>query len=121
MVRKWYVGWPPFIRLLRCYFFYLSSRGAGSAVRLPPPRAIRPKDEESCLVIYQLHLLALLPPIAVVDSEQNLDNPAVQLQGPFLQDRVNPPPARRNVIMIAAGTGINPSEKGAALRCDGSI
>ena len=68
-----------------------------------------------------IYLLALLPPIAVVDSEQNLDNPAVQLQGPFLQDRVNPPPARRNVVMIAAGTGINPSEKRTAPRCDGSI
>ncbi|CAM9875878.1 unnamed protein product [Sphacelaria rigidula] len=36
------------------------------------------------------------------------DNPAVQLQGPFLIDRVIPPPAHRNVVMIAAGTGINP-------------
>lgn len=41
---------------------------------------------------------------------QNLDNPAVQLQGPFLQDRLIPPPTHRNVVMIAAGTGVNPSE-----------
>ncbi|CAM9174754.1 unnamed protein product, partial [Laminaria digitata] len=39
---------------------------------------------------------------------KNLDNPAVQLQGPFLQDRLIPPPTHRNVVMIAAGTGINP-------------
>lgn len=41
---------------------------------------------------------------------QNSDNPAVQLQGPFLQDRLIPPPAHRNIVMIAAGTGVNPSE-----------
>lgn len=35
-------------------------------------------------------------------------NPAVQLQGPFLQGRLIPPPAHRNVVMIAAGTGVNP-------------
>ena len=46
-----------------------------------------------------------------VSTLQNLDNPAVQLQGPFLQDRLIPPPAHRNVIMIAAGTGVNPSER----------
>ncbi|CAB1109757.1 unnamed protein product [Ectocarpus sp. CCAP 1310/34] len=43
-------------------------------------------------------------------GHQNLDNPAVQLQGPFLQHRLTPPPAHRNVVMIAAGTGVNPSE-----------
>lgn len=41
---------------------------------------------------------------------QNLDNPAVQLQGPFLKHWLTPPPAHRNVVMIAAGTGVNPSE-----------
>lgn len=34
----------------------------------------------------------------------------MQLQGPFLQHRLTPPPAHRNVVMIAAGTGVNPSE-----------
>ncbi|CAM9646245.1 unnamed protein product, partial [Sphacelaria rigidula] len=41
---------------------------------------------------------------------KNADNPAVQLQGPFLWDSLIPPPAHRNVVMIAAGTGVNPSE-----------
>ena len=40
---------------------------------------------------------------------QNADNPAVQLQGPFFVKELVPPPAYRNVVMIAAGTGINPS------------
>lgn len=44
-------------------------------------------------------------------ARQNFDNPAVQLKGPFLQDKLIPPPSHRNVIMIAAGTGINPSER----------
>ncbi|CAM9580783.1 unnamed protein product, partial [Laminaria digitata] len=39
---------------------------------------------------------------------KNSDNPAVQLKGPFLQDRLIPPPVHRNVVMIAAGTGVNP-------------
>lgn len=43
-------------------------------------------------------------------ARQNVDTPAVQLQGPFLQDRLTPPPTHRNVVMIAAGTGVNPSE-----------
>lgn len=42
-------------------------------------------------------------------GEQDPVNAAVQLQGPFLVDSLQPPPAHRNVIMIAAGTGINPS------------
>lgn len=33
----------------------------------------------------------------------------VQLQGPFLIQKLTPPPAHRNVVMIAAGTGVNPS------------
>lgn len=37
-----------------------------------------------------------------------MDNPAVQLQGPFVIRKLIPPPAHRNVVMIAAGTGINP-------------
>eukprot|EP00904_Undaria_pinnatifida_P011031 jgi/Undpi1/7058/HiC_scaffold_21.g09532.m1 len=36
------------------------------------------------------------------------DNPAVQLQGPFVIKQLAPPPAHRTVVMIAAGTGINP-------------
>ena len=40
---------------------------------------------------------------------QDSANATVQLQGPFLVDSLSPPPAHRNVIMIAAGTGINPS------------
>eukprot|EP00904_Undaria_pinnatifida_P011028 jgi/Undpi1/7055/HiC_scaffold_21.g09529.m1 len=36
------------------------------------------------------------------------DNPAVQLQGPFVIKQLVPPPAHRTVVMIAAGTGINP-------------
>ena len=48
--------------------------------------------------------------IGLVSAFQNSDNPAVQLQGPFFQDRVIPPPSHRNVVMIAAGTGVNPSE-----------
>ncbi|CAM9534507.1 unnamed protein product [Ascophyllum nodosum] len=36
------------------------------------------------------------------------DNPAVQLQGPFIIHKLVPPPSHRNVIMIAAGTGVNP-------------
>ena len=47
----------------------------------------------------------------VVSSCQTFDNPAVQLRGPFLWDRLIPPPAHRNVVMIAAGTGVNPSER----------
>ncbi|CAN0184392.1 unnamed protein product, partial [Scytosiphon promiscuus] len=39
---------------------------------------------------------------------QDTDNPAVQLQGPFIIQKLVPPPAHRNVVMIAAGTGINP-------------
>ncbi|CAN0025142.1 unnamed protein product, partial [Ectocarpus sp. 6 AP-2014] len=39
---------------------------------------------------------------------QDTDNPAVQLQGPFVIQKLVPPPAHRNVVMIAAGTGINP-------------
>ncbi|CAM9611990.1 unnamed protein product, partial [Ascophyllum nodosum] len=36
------------------------------------------------------------------------DNPAVRLQGPFVIQKLVPPPLHRNVVMIAAGTGINP-------------
>lgn len=43
-------------------------------------------------------------------SFQDTDNPAVQLQGPYIINKLIPPPAHRNVIMIAAGTGINPSK-----------
>eukprot|EP00752_Nemacystus_decipiens_P001683 g1633.t1 len=39
---------------------------------------------------------------------KDTDNPAVQLQGPFIVNKLVPPPAHRNVILIAAGTGINP-------------
>ncbi|CBJ27734.1 peroxidase [Ectocarpus siliculosus] len=39
---------------------------------------------------------------------KDTDNVAVQLQGPFLVNKLAPPPAHRNVIMIAAGTGVNP-------------
>eukprot|EP00904_Undaria_pinnatifida_P011388 jgi/Undpi1/737/HiC_scaffold_10.g04201.m1 len=39
---------------------------------------------------------------------KTFDNPAVQLKGPFLLDRLIPPPAHRNIVMIAAGTGVNP-------------
>eukprot|EP00752_Nemacystus_decipiens_P002581 g2416.t2 len=39
---------------------------------------------------------------------KDTDNPAVQLQGPFVIKKLVPPPAHRNVVMIAAGTGINP-------------
>ncbi|CAM9576465.1 unnamed protein product [Ectocarpus sp. 4 AP-2014] len=42
---------------------------------------------------------------------EDSDNPTVQLQGPFLIEKLAPPPAHRNVIMIAAGTGVNPSEQ----------
>lgn len=43
------------------------------------------------------------------NSESGRDhNPAVQLQGPFLQSKLIPPPTHRNVIMISAGTGVNP-------------
>lgn len=41
-------------------------------------------------------------------TPQDTDNPAVQLQGPFIVNKLVPPPAHRNVILIAAGTGINP-------------
>ena len=40
---------------------------------------------------------------------QDTDNPAIQLQGPFVNSALVPPPAHRTVVMIAAGTGINPS------------
>ena len=40
---------------------------------------------------------------------QDTDNPAIQLQGPFVNGALVPPPAHRTVVMIAAGTGINPS------------
>ncbi|CAM9298493.1 unnamed protein product [Ectocarpus sp. 4 AP-2014] len=39
---------------------------------------------------------------------KDTDNPSVQLQGPFVIQKLVPPPPHRNVIMIAAGTGINP-------------
>jgi len=39
---------------------------------------------------------------------QDTDNPAIQLQGPFIVRKLKPPPAHRNVVMIAAGTGVNP-------------
>ncbi|CAM9817628.1 unnamed protein product, partial [Ectocarpus sp. 12 AP-2014] len=39
---------------------------------------------------------------------KDTDNAAVQLQGPFLIKKLAPPPVYRNVIMIAAGTGVNP-------------
>lgn len=52
-----------------------------------------------CTFLYLLHLLYF----------QGTDNPAVQLQGPFVIDKLVPPPAHRNVVMICAGTGINPS------------
>lgn len=42
---------------------------------------------------------------------QDIDNLAVQLQGPFIRRELAPPPAHRNVVMIAAGTGINPSKR----------
>ncbi|CAM9213422.1 unnamed protein product, partial [Hapterophycus canaliculatus] len=41
---------------------------------------------------------------------KDTDNPVVQLQGPFLIEKLAPPPAHHNIVMIAAGTGINPSE-----------
>lgn len=44
-----------------------------------------------------------------LSSFQDPDNATVQLQGPFLVDRLKVPPAHRNVVMIAAGTGVNPS------------
>lgn len=46
----------------------------------------------------------------MIAGRQDSMNAAVQLQGPFLVDKLSPPPAYRNVIMIAAGTGINPSK-----------
>lgn len=39
---------------------------------------------------------------------QDTDNAADQLQGPFLIGKLAPPPAHRNVVMIAAGTDVNP-------------
>ncbi|CAN0199094.1 unnamed protein product, partial [Ectocarpus sp. 12 AP-2014] len=39
---------------------------------------------------------------------KDTDNPAIQLQGPFIISKLVPPPAHRNVVMIAAGTGVNP-------------
>ncbi|CAM9152625.1 unnamed protein product [Ectocarpus sp. 12 AP-2014] len=39
---------------------------------------------------------------------KDTDNPSVQLQGPFVIQKLVPRPAHRNVVMIAAGTGINP-------------
>ncbi|CAM9831972.1 unnamed protein product [Ectocarpus sp. 4 AP-2014] len=39
---------------------------------------------------------------------KDTDNAAVQLQGPFLIKKLAPPPVYRNVILIAAGTGVNP-------------
>ncbi|CAN0339329.1 unnamed protein product [Pylaiella littoralis] len=39
---------------------------------------------------------------------KDIDNPAVQLQGPFIRHELTPSPVHRNIIMIAAGTGINP-------------
>lgn len=42
-------------------------------------------------------------------NQQDPDNPAVQLQGPYLIRKLIPPPAHQNIVMIAAGTGINPS------------
>ncbi|CAM9558139.1 unnamed protein product [Pylaiella littoralis] len=39
---------------------------------------------------------------------KDTDNPSVQLQGPYIISKLVPPPAHRNVVMIAAGTGINP-------------
>ncbi len=32
----------------------------------------------------------------------------MQLQGPFIVRKLAPPPAHRDVVMIAAGTGVNP-------------
>ena len=48
------------------------------------------------------------PPTRNAFSEKDVDNPAVQLQGPFVVRKLTSPPAHRNVVMIAAGTGINP-------------
>lgn len=51
----------------------------------------------------------LFPPCYAGRAEtKDPDNPAVQLQGPFVIKKLIPPPAHRNVVMIAAGTGINP-------------
>lgn len=50
---------------------------------------------------------------------QDTENAAVQLQGPFLIKKLTPPPAHQNVVMIAAGTGINPSERDRA--CPSSL
>lgn len=35
----------------------------------------------------------------------------MQLQGPFVVAKLVPPLAHRNVVMIAGGTGINPSKR----------
>ena len=50
--------------------------------------------------------------VVMYSGWQDSANATVQLQGPFLVDSLGPPPAHRNVIMIAAGTGINPSTLG---------
>lgn len=47
-------------------------------------------------------------PAFLCTASQDTDNPAVQLQGPFIVTKLVPPPAHRNVVLIAAGTGINP-------------
>ncbi|CAB1106567.1 unnamed protein product [Ectocarpus sp. CCAP 1310/34] len=41
--------------------------------------------------------------------KQETDNPSVKLQDPFVIQKLAPPPANCNVILIAAGTSINPS------------
>ncbi|CBN74801.1 hypothetical protein Esi_0043_0033 [Ectocarpus siliculosus] len=42
---------------------------------------------------------------------EDADNPTVQLQVPFLIEKLAPRPAHRKVIMIAAGTAVNPSKQ----------
>lgn len=53
-------------------------------------------------------VLPSLAPASLPTASQATDNPAVQLQGPFIVTKLVPPPAHRNVVLIAAGTGINP-------------
>lgn len=95
-------------------FPFISPQHPGFKGRSPrwcrAARCILPEQSNSPSEAFLYGLFPFPPPL-LPSPFQDPDNPAVQLQGPFTIDRIVPPPVHRNVIMIAAGTGINPSEE----------
>eukprot|EP00903_Cladosiphon_okamuranus_P012613 g11801.t1 len=64
---------------------------------------------ETRIRLYPDGLMSSLLSQLIKNSDSGRDhNPAVQLQGPFWQSKLMPPPTHRNVIMLSAGTGVNP-------------